>query len=107
MCADSNQNAAWLMRGADLTREDWGWAPLSWSIDLGNVSVVSDDESDLSVGELRLMCHFVRRKLLPMFKDSMGAGLISRTKQEVLNFITRENMDKYEGEMERDQSAFN
>jgi len=68
--------------------------------------IFSNDDSDLSVDELRLLCHFVRRKLLPMFEDSTGAGLVLRTKQEVLSFITRENMEKYKGELERDQSAF-
>lgn len=104
--ADSNQDAAFLMMGADPQSENWGWAPLYWNNEIGNVLVVCDDDSDLSVDELRLMCHFVRRKLLPMFEDSMGAGLVLRTKQEVLSFITRENMEKCRGDLQGDQSAF-
>jgi hypothetical protein len=104
--AVSNPDAAFLMMGADPRSEDWGWAPLYWNNDIGNVLVVYDDDIDLSVNELRLMCHFVRRKLQPMFEDSIGAGLVLRTKQEVLSFITRENMEKYKGELERNQSAF-
>jgi hypothetical protein len=104
--AESNPDAAFLMMEADPRNEDWGWAPLYWNIDIGNVLVVYEDDSDLSVDELQLTCHFVRRKLRPMFEDSIGAGLVSRTKQEVLSFITRENMEKYKDELEKDHSAF-
>ncbi|KAI9740069.1 MAG: hypothetical protein M1818_004820 [Claussenomyces sp. TS43310] len=107
LCADSNPNAAFLMIGADPKSTGWGWAPLYWNNEIGNVLVVRDDGGDLSVDELRLMCHFVRRKLQPMFEDSMGAGLVARTKHEVLRFITRENMEKCKGELQGDrQGAF-
>jgi hypothetical protein len=105
LCADSNPDAAFLMMGADPKKDDWGWAPLYWNTEIGNVLVIYDDKTDLLVEELRLMCYFVRRKLQPMFEDAMGMGLISRTKEEVLKFITRENMEKFK-EAEDSKGAF-
>jgi hypothetical protein len=95
LCADSNPDAAFLMMGADPKKDDRGWAPLYWNTEIGNVLVIYDDKTDLLVEELRLMRYFVRRKFQPMFEDAMGMGLVSRTKREVLKFITRENMEKF------------
>ncbi|KAI1780279.1 hypothetical protein F4818DRAFT_435485 [Hypoxylon cercidicola] len=101
MCADSNQNAAFLMMGVD-PKSDWGWAPLYWNIEIGNVLAVRADGRDLDLDDMRTMCYFARKKLLPMMEDSMGLGLVSRTKNEVLDFITWENMEKFRGEMLED-----
>jgi hypothetical protein len=60
MGADSNPESAYLMIGADPRKQSWGWAPLYWNNEIGNVLAVYDDGSDLSVDELRLVCHFVR-----------------------------------------------
>ena len=44
-----------------------------------------------------------------MFEDALGAGLVSRTRQEVLDFIIWENMmkcwDEALGSSERDETA--
>jgi hypothetical protein len=57
------------------------------------------DDKDLAVDDVRVMCHFARQKLQPMFEDAMDAGYVLRTKQEVLYFITRDNMLKCRYEM--------
>jgi hypothetical protein len=98
MTANSNSDVACLMMGADPIKDGWGWAPLYWNIDIGNVLVIYDDESDLLVEELRLMCYFARVVLQPRFEDSMGSGLVSRTKEDFLKFITCENMEKFKKE---------
>lgn len=100
LCAESNQDAAFLMTQTDPKREDWGWTPFYWNIEIGNVLVVREDGSDLSVDELKLMCYFIRQRLRPMFEDALGLGSVSRTRQEVLNFIRRENMEKSKDEMD-------
>ncbi|KAF7866920.1 hypothetical protein EAF04_005761 [Stromatinia cepivora] len=109
--APSNQSAAFMMMGTnpkdaetdlcfvDPKNSPWGWAPLYWSSDLGNVLATREDGKDLAVDEVRMMCEFARRKLQPMFEDSLGGGFVSRTKQEVLDFITWENMVKFNDEM--------
>ncbi len=104
MSPESNQDAAFLMMETDPGRESWGWAPLHWSIDIGNVLVIRADNSDLDVDELRLICYFIRRKLRPMFEDALGAGAVARTRDEVLNFINAENMEKCKAEVTKDRS---
>lgn len=99
MGADSNQDAAFLMMETDPDKPGWGWAPLYWNLDLGNVLAVRVDDKDLTVDDVRMMCHFTRRKLQPMFEDTMGTGRVPRTKQEVLDFITWENMVKVRDEV--------
>jgi hypothetical protein len=99
MTADSNQDAAFLMLETDPKKDSWGWAPLYWNIDLGNVLAVRLDDKDLAVDDVRLMCYFVRRKLQPMFLDAMGGGDVPRTRQEVMDFITWHNMVKFRDEM--------
>ena len=94
MNADNNQDAAFLMMQTDLKDPGWGWAPLYWNLDLGNVLVVREDGKDLAVDNIRTICCFIRRKLQPMFEDALGGGYVSRTKQEVLDFISWENMMK-------------
>ncbi|KAI1141100.1 hypothetical protein F5Y05DRAFT_299180 [Hypoxylon sp. FL0543] len=100
--ADSNQNAAFLMMGMDPKTDDWGWAPLYWNMELGNVLAVREDGKDLDREFFRTLCYFTKEKVQPMMEDSMGAGLISRTKQEVLDFITKENLEKCREEMLKD-----
>jgi hypothetical protein len=41
-----------------------------------------------------------------MFEDAMGTGLVSRTKEAVLKFITRENMEKFKKKEEDSKGAF-
>lgn len=101
LCAESNQNAAFLMIQTDPEREDWGWAPFYWNIEIGNVLVVREDDSDLSVDELKLMCYFIRQRLQPMFEDASEMSSGSRTRQKVLNFIRRENMEKCKDDMNK------
>lgn len=102
MDADSNPDAAFLMMETNLEKPTWGWAPLCWNMELGNVLAVRTDDQDLTVNDVKMMCDFTRRKLQPMFEDALGSGLISRTRQEVLDFITRENMLKYAAEMDEE-----
>lgn len=68
-------------------------------MDVGNVLVVREDEKDLDVEQLRLLCYFRKRKLRPLFDDAAGAGLVRRTKQEVLDFITPDNLENFRDEL--------
>ncbi|KAH6848436.1 hypothetical protein B0I37DRAFT_391940 [Chaetomium sp. MPI-CAGE-AT-0009] len=95
ICAESNQDAAFLMMETDTKGSHWGFAPLYWNTDLGNVLVIREDEKDFSVNDLGAICRFVRKRLLPMFEDAAGFGNVERTKQEVLEFITAENLENF------------
>jgi len=95
MGAGSNQNAAYLMIEPDLKSSEWGWAPRYWDLELGNVLVVREDGQDLDVNYLTLLCRFVWAVLKPMVEDASGRGTIRRTKKEVRDFITAENLEKF------------
>lgn len=99
IAGENHQDAAFLMMETDPEKPDWGWAPLYWNMDLGNVLAIRADDEDLAVDDVRMMCYFSRKKLQPMFEDALGAGYVARTKQEVLNFITWDNMMKCTDEM--------
>ncbi|KAF2671342.1 hypothetical protein BT63DRAFT_438807 [Microthyrium microscopicum] len=55
MTADSNQDATFLMVETDPEKADWGWAPLDWNLELGNVLAVRLDGKDLAIDDVRLM----------------------------------------------------
>ncbi|RYP51167.1 hypothetical protein DL768_003435 [Monosporascus sp. mg162] len=93
--APSNQDASFLMKETNPGRPGWGFAPINWDGDLGNVLAIRVDEEDLAVDDLRAICHFIRKKLLPMFDDANGYGSVQRTKQEVLDSITWDNVVKF------------
>ena len=49
---------------------------------------IREDREDLAIDDLEAICRFVRKKLLPMFDDTMyGSGGFQWTRQRVLEFI--------------------
>lgn len=96
--ADSNQDAAFLMMETDPKSSGWGLAPIYWNLDLGNVLVIRDDGKDLAVQDLSAICRFVRKKLLPIIEEAYDFGSRQRTKQEVVEFITAENLERFRKE---------
>jgi len=95
MGATSNQDAAFLMMETDPSRPGWGFAPINWNFEIGNVLAIRVDGKDLAIEDLRAMCHFIRKKLVSMFEDAGSYGSVQRTKQEVLDFVTWDNMVKF------------
>ncbi len=85
------------MMGTDPDAGDWGWAPPQWQRDIGDVLVVGDQSQELAMEDVALLSYVCRKKLQPMFEDSMGFGLVPRPKEEVLEFMTRENMERFRG----------
>lgn len=98
-CAESNHDAACLMMEIDPERSGWAFAPLYWNTSLGNVLVVREDDKDLSVDDLGAICGFVGKRLLPMMDDALGYREMERTRQEVLDFMTAENLDRFKERM--------
>lgn len=99
MYPTSNGTANKLFQEPDVKKPDWGWAPLHWQSDIGDVLLVNANGGDLSVEDAELLCRFCQRKLQPLFEDALGAGLVRRTKKEVVDFITAENMQAYRKEL--------
>lgn len=96
---DSNPTACKLFMNPNLDSPRWGWAPLHWQCGIGDVLLIRADDNDLSVDDAELLCRFCEWKLQPMFEDSLGAGWVQRSKQEIVDFITRENMEKFREEL--------
>ncbi|KAJ5179729.1 hypothetical protein N7492_002939 [Penicillium capsulatum] len=92
MTADNNPNVAFMMRETDLAKDEWGWAPMYWNNEIGNVWAVREDGEDLTVKQMAMMCHFAKRKLQRMFDDVMESGSSLVARQGVLDSITWDNM---------------
>lgn len=104
--ASSNQNVAFMMMGTNPLNSSWGWSPLYWNHDIGNVWVARQDEQDLDVREVAMMCRFARHKLQRMFENVMiSEGSTLLDKKRVLSFITRENMRAFWEETGGDEAA--
>ncbi|KAJ5654960.1 hypothetical protein N7490_001963 [Penicillium lividum] len=95
MTADSNPNIAFLMMETDSSKDEWGWAPMYWNSEIGNVWAVREDGQDLAVNDVEMICHFARHKLQRIFEDVMESGPSLVNRQRVLDFITWENMVTY------------
>lgn len=93
--ADSNPNVAFLMLETDSSKDEWGWAPMYWRSEIGNVWLAREDGRDLSVNDVAMMCNFARRKLQSMFEDVMESDSSLESRQRVLDFITWDNMVTY------------
>lgn len=100
---ESNQNAAFLMMDMNPSSTQWGWAPLYWNTEIGNVLVLREDGEDLSLNHLSMIANFARNTLQRMFEDTMDTDPNSDEKLKVLDFITWENMVMYESRSSDDQ----
>ena len=96
---DNNSTACKLFRNPNIDSPWWGLAPLHWGCGIGDILLIRADDNNLSVDDAELLCWFCKWKLQPIFKDVLGAGLVQRSKQEVVNFIIRENMEKFREEL--------
>jgi hypothetical protein len=97
MTADSNGNVSCLMTETDLSKDEWGWAPMYWNSEIGNVWAIREDGQGLAVDDFAIMCHFARYRLQRMFGDVMESdSLVNR--QRVLDFIAWDNMVAHWGE---------
>ncbi|RAH60199.1 hypothetical protein BO85DRAFT_466782 [Aspergillus piperis CBS 112811] len=104
--ASSNQNVAFMMMRTNPSDPLWGWAPLYWNHDIGNVWVVREDGQDLDVREVAMMCHFARFKLQRMFEDTIESkDTTLQDRKRVLKYITRENMRAFWEETGGDEAV--
>jgi len=95
MCADSNQNASFPTMGTDPDAGSWGWAPPH-----GRDTPVTCwwwDTKARGRPWRMLPCFLISagRNCRPLFEDSMGRGFVPRLKEEVIEFMTEENMERF------------
>ncbi|KAL1970693.1 hypothetical protein VTN77DRAFT_4337 [Rasamsonia byssochlamydoides] len=111
----SNHTACMLFLEPRLDNSDWGFAPMYWQSEIGDVLLVRIDQQDLTVQQAKVLCYFCEKKLRPLFEDALGGGFVQRTRQEVVDLITPENLNRYQEELvqmmgdceDEDEDAFN
>ena len=108
--AYTNVVATFLHLDAAPSSPSWGWAPMMWQDSVGSVIVVrTGGEVDVSPRQVEALCQFCLR-MLPFFEDSSGAGLVERTKEEVLGMLTLKNFmaffDKFRAEKAKEDASW-
>lgn len=92
---DTNQDATCLMLEMDMARDSWGWEPAAWDVGtVGNVIVMREDGAALDVALVQQMCCFMRCKMKPLIDGALGYGIVQRTKDEVMAFVTMRNFEE-------------
>lgn len=98
-----NQSVTFLHMNADPESQQWGWAPREWD-GPGSVFVVRQDGKDIWPKQVEALCEFIQDRLQSLFEDSIGAGLVSRTKQEVIDYMTKKkNFETFFENYKREQ----
>ena len=108
--AYTNVAATFLHLDAVPSSPSWGWAPMMWQDGVGSVIVVrTGGKTDVSPRQVEALCQFCLR-MLPFFEDSSGAGLVERTKEEVLGMLTLKNFiaffDKFRAEKAQEDASW-
>lgn len=97
-----NYLASWLFVNDDPNSETtnpsepmgWGWIPFQWQTDLGTVVVIREDCGPLSPADVAAMCSFCV-SLQPLFENSLGGGVRTMTREQVLARITPAKYRQY------------
>jgi hypothetical protein len=96
------QAVTFLNMDADPKSQSWGWAPMEWKTEVGSVILVRADGKAITPKHVDALCHYCQFKLQPVFEDSLGAGFVERTREDVLGFMTRKKFEaffmEYKGE---------
>jgi hypothetical protein len=85
----NNIPVTFLFLNAHPHSSSWGWAALKWQQDIGSVIVVRKDSKKITPRQVEALCNYCRYKMQPLFEDSLGGGLVERTKAEVLSHLTK------------------
>ena len=94
----SNGTAAFINLCVDPMSSKWGFAPEPWLGAAGSIVVIRKDQKDLLPEHMEAMAYFCQYFLLPMFEDSVGAGMQPNnpmSKRKVLDLITRKMFENF------------
>lgn len=97
--ASDNQSATFMHLHTKPTSGWWGFAPPPWIDNVGSVVVVRLDRLPLTPEQIMALCDFFQFEMGQYFEDSMGGGDVHRTKEQVLEFLTRERFERSWNEM--------
>ena len=59
------------------------------------MSYTRGDGKDVTARQIAALCQYCQFELRPLFEDSTGAGLVSRSKEEVMSAMTREKYGRF------------
>ncbi|CAM6096834.1 unnamed protein product [Calypogeia fissa] len=92
----TNPPASWLHLDLDPQSSKFGWIPRpQWDERVGSVLAVRVDRKALSSHHMEALCHFCQFKLQPLIEDSFGAGFVKRTRDEVMQEMTKAKFKKF------------
>lgn len=84
----SNQSVIFVQMNTDPRSQHWGWAPPEWD-GPRSVLMVHQDGKDISPKQVEALSDFAQSRLQPLCGGSTGAGPVSETKQEVIDWMTK------------------
>ena len=93
--AASNQDVAFFMLETDPQSSSWGWAPMKWNREIGNVLATRVDGKDLEVDDVEWMCGYARNVLLGRFENVLENDGGYQQRQRVVESITRKGLLEY------------
>jgi len=96
-----NPGVEFLQIDADPKSDSWGSTPEQWKGDLGSVVVVRADRKPIAPRQIESLCEYCKIKLQPAFEDEKGG---KRTKEEVLNLMTKEVFKEFFYEFRREKA---
>lgn len=88
MCLGTTiKSVTFLQIDTDPRSQHWGWAPAEW---YGPRSVLMVHQSkDISPKQVEALSEFAQSRLQPLCGGSTGAGPVSETKQDVIDWMTK------------------
>ena len=97
----TNPTAVHLHKLTDI-HDDWfGFADKKWMFDVPNVLVLPREKNSVITPQLiEVICRY-SYDLTRLLEDANGAGLVQRTRKEVVNMITAEHFKEYFEKYER------
>lgn len=72
---------------------------------VGSNVIVRADRKLITSHQVAALCHYAQFKLQPLFEDSMGAGFVQRTREEVMGHMTREKFQAFFDQYKREREA--
>ena len=95
-----NVPATFLHLVADPSDNWWGWAPMSWQNNVGNVLVVRSDGQDVTTRQVEALSRFCQFKMQPLFENALGGGFVEMTREEVMRYLAPRVFEEFMENME-------
>ncbi|CAM6122071.1 unnamed protein product [Calypogeia fissa] len=91
----TNLPASWLHLDLNPKSDSFGFFPFEWDERVGTVIAVRVDRKVLFPHHMEALCHFCQFTLMPLIEDSIGVGLVERTRDEVMGEMTKAKFKEF------------